>query len=189
MFKYFIIKTWRFRWEKLVEHVIKMSISVKFKLENRNKRSFLSHLFQLQPGISLGMATTIEIFLTLQLVVCVFAVTDERRNGRLGSAALSIGFSVLMGHLLGMYYTGAGMNPARSFAPAVLFRNFINHWVYWVGPMIGGAMGAVVYDFLLFPRTRGLSERLAMLKGNRPPGAETQQEVRVETIELKTQAL
>ncbi|XP_055045342.2 major intrinsic protein of lens fiber a [Misgurnus anguillicaudatus] len=143
----------------------------------------------LQPGISLGMATTIEIFLTLQLVVCVFAVTDERRNGRLGSAALSIGFSVLMGHLLGMYYTGAGMNPARSFAPAVLFRNFINHWVYWVGPMIGGAMGAVVYDFLLFPRTRGLSERLAMLKGNRPPGVETQQEVRVETIELKTQAL
>lgn len=58
--------------------------------------------FQLQPGISLGMATTMEIFLTLQLVVCVFAVTDERRNGRLGSAALAIGFSVLMGHLLGV---------------------------------------------------------------------------------------
>lgn len=60
--------------------------------------------FQLQPGISVGMATTIEIFLTLQLVVVVFAVTDERRNGRLGSAALSIGFSVLVGHLLGVRY-------------------------------------------------------------------------------------
>lgn len=48
------------------------------------------------------MATTMEIFLTLQLVVCIFAVTDERRNGRLGSAALAIGFSVLMGHLLGV---------------------------------------------------------------------------------------
>lgn len=43
-----------------------------------------------------------EVFLTLQLVVCIFAVTDERRNGRLGSAALAIGFSVLMGHLLGV---------------------------------------------------------------------------------------
>lgn len=63
---------------------------------------YVSVCFQLQPGISLGMATTIEIFLTLQLVVCVFAVTDERRNGRLGSAALSIGFSVLVGHLLGV---------------------------------------------------------------------------------------
>lgn len=57
---------------------------------------------QLQPGISLGMATTMEVFLTLQLVVCIFAVTDERRNGRMGSAALAIGFSVLMGHLLGV---------------------------------------------------------------------------------------
>lgn len=59
-------------------------------------------LFQLQPGISLGMATTVEVFLTMQLVVCVFAVTDERRNGRLGSAALSIGFSVTIAHLMGV---------------------------------------------------------------------------------------
>lgn len=64
-----------------------------------NKLPFSS---QLQPGVSLGMATTIEVFLTLQLVVCIFAVTDERRNGRLGSAALAIGFSVLIGHLLGV---------------------------------------------------------------------------------------
>lgn len=58
--------------------------------------------FKLQPGISLGMATTVEVFLTMQLVVCIFAVTDERRNGRLGSAALSIGFSVTIGHLMGV---------------------------------------------------------------------------------------
>lgn len=111
------------------------------------------------------------------------------------------------------------MNPARSFAPAVLFRNFVNHWVrpqsavwfsacagngndltlcsldllcaqvYWVGPMIGGAMGALLYDFMLFPRMRGLSERLATLKGSRPPESETQQDTRGEPIELKTQAL
>ncbi|KAL4646139.1 lens fiber major intrinsic protein-like [Arapaima gigas] len=143
----------------------------------------------LQPGISQGMATTVEIFLTMQLVICVFAVTDERRNGRLGSAALSIGFSVLIGHLFGMYYTGAGMNPARSFASAVFVRNFFNHWIYWVGPMVGAAMGALLYDFMLFPRMRGLSERLAALKGSRPPEAESQQENRGEPIELKTQAL
>lgn len=59
-------------------------------------------LFQLQPGISVGMATTVEVFLTMQLVVCIFAVTDERRNGRLGSAALSIGFSVTIAHLMGV---------------------------------------------------------------------------------------
>lgn len=48
------------------------------------------------------MATTVEVFLTMQLVVCIFAVTDERRNGRLGSAALSIGFSVTIAHLMGV---------------------------------------------------------------------------------------
>lgn len=61
--------------------------------------------------------------------------------------------------------------------------------MYWVGPMIGGAMGAVLYDFILFPRMLGLSERLAVLKGIRPPEAEGQQETRAETIELKTQSL
>lgn len=76
---------------------------------NRNDDADSSCHHQLQPGISLGMATTMEVFLTLQLVVCVFAVTDERRNGRLGSAALAIGFSVLMGHLLGV-----GVQPGET---------------------------------------------------------------------------
>lgn len=69
--------------------------------------------FQLQPGISLGMATTVEVFLTMQLVVCIFAVTDERRNGRLGSAALSIGFSVTIAHLMGVSDPGSQGGPSH----------------------------------------------------------------------------
>ncbi len=61
--------------------------------------------------------------------------------------------------------------------------------VYWVGPIIGGAMGAILYDFILFPRMRGLSERLATLKGSRPLETENQQDPRGEPIELKTQNL
>ncbi|XP_012934522.1 aquaporin-2 isoform X4 [Heterocephalus glaber] len=67
-----------------------------------------------------GQAVTVELFLTLQLVLCIFASTDERRGDNLGSPALSIGFSVTLGHLLGIYYTGCSMNPARSLAPAVV---------------------------------------------------------------------
>lgn len=55
--------------------------------------------------------------------------------------------------------------------------------------MIGGAIGALLYDFLLFPRMRDLSDRLATLKGIRSPEAEAQKETRGESIELKTQAL
>ncbi|XP_023376449.1 lens fiber major intrinsic protein isoform X2 [Pteropus vampyrus] len=144
---------------------------------------------QLHPGVSVGQATTVEIFLTLQFVLCIFATYDERRNGRLGSVALAVGFSLTLGHLFGMYYTGAGMNPARSFAPAILTRNFTNHWVYWVGPIIGGGLGSLLYDFLLFPRLKSVSERLSILKGTRPSDSNGQPEGTGEPVELKTQAL
>ncbi|XP_005371258.1 lens fiber major intrinsic protein [Microtus ochrogaster] len=143
----------------------------------------------LHAGVSVGQATTVEIFLTLQFVLCIFATYDERRNGCMGSVALAVGFSLTLGHLFGMYYTGTGMNPARSFAPAILTRNFSNHWVYWVGPIIGGGLGSLLYDFLLFPRLKSVSERLSILKGARPSDSNGQPEGTGEPVELKTQAL
>ncbi|XP_038608416.1 lens fiber major intrinsic protein [Tachyglossus aculeatus] len=144
----------------------------------------------LHPGVSTGQATVVEIIVTLQFVLCVFASYDERRDGRLGSVALAVGFSLTLGHLFGMYCTGAGMNPARSFAPAILTRNFTNHWVYWVGPIIGGALAVFLYDFLLFPRPKGVSERLSILRGDRPSAPEGPGEaLSGDPVELKTQAL
>lgn len=61
-----------------------------------------SSFAQLHPGVSVGQATTVEIFLTLQFVLCIFATYDERRNGRLGSVALAVGFSLTLGHLFGV---------------------------------------------------------------------------------------
>ncbi|XP_063642616.1 lens fiber major intrinsic protein isoform X1 [Pan troglodytes] len=145
--------------------------------------------YWLHPAVSVGQATTVEIFLTLQFVLCIFATYDERRNGQLGSVALAVGFSLALGHLFGMYYTGAGMNPARSFAPAILTGNFTNHWVYWVGPIIGGGLGSLLYDFLLFPRLKSISERLSVLKGAKPDVSNGQPEVTGEPVELNTQAL
>lgn len=95
-------KLWKAEWKRCWKNSISTLRSKSVNLRAPPFPSDFSFSSQLQPGVSLGMATTIEIFLTLQLVVCVFAVTDERRNGRLGSAALAIGFSVLIGHLLGV---------------------------------------------------------------------------------------
>uniref|UniRef100_A0A670KI55 Aquaporin-2 n=1 Tax=Podarcis muralis TaxID=64176 RepID=A0A670KI55_PODMU len=112
-----------------------------------------------------GQAVTMELFLTFQLVLCIFASTDDRRGDNLGSPALSIGFSVVLGHLLGIYYTGCSMNPARSFGPAVIVGEFDNHWVFWLGPMAGAVVASLLYHYALFPHAKTLSERLAIFKG------------------------
>ncbi|EOA93548.1 Aquaporin-2, partial [Anas platyrhynchos] len=115
-----------------------------------------------------GQAVTVELFLTFQLVLCIFASTDERREDNLGSPALSIGLSVTVGHLLGIRYTGCSMNPARSFAPAVIVGDFSDHWVFWVGPLIGAAAASILYNYILFPQSKTFSERLAIFKGLEP---------------------
>nr|BAG62897.1 unnamed protein product [Homo sapiens] len=103
---------------------------------------------------------SIEIIGTLQLVLCVLATTDRRRRDLGGSAPLAIGLSVALGHLLAIDYTGCGINPARSFGSAVITHNFSNHWIFWVGPFIGGALAVLIYDFILAPRSSDLTDRV-----------------------------
>ncbi|NXU77766.1 AQP2 protein, partial [Oreotrochilus melanogaster] len=132
----------------------------------------------LHNGTTTGQAVTVELFLTFQLVLCIFASTDERREDNLGSPALSIGLSVAVGHLLGIRYTGCSMNPARSFAPAVIVGDFSDHWVFWVGPLLGAAGASIIYNYILFPQAKTFSERLAILKGCEPEEDWAEREVR-----------
>ncbi|NXX80751.1 AQP2 protein, partial [Urocolius indicus] len=130
-----------------------------------------------------GQAVTVELFLTFQLVLCIFASTDERREDNLGSPALSIGLSVALGHLLGIRYTGCSMNPARSFAPAAGFSSLdsslsLSPQVFWVGPLIGAAAASIIYNYILFPQAKTFSERLAIFKGCEPEEDWAEREVR-----------
>ncbi|XP_028660019.1 LOW QUALITY PROTEIN: aquaporin-1-like [Erpetoichthys calabaricus] len=126
---------------------------------NPNSSIGLNQLNETQPG----QALAIELFATFQLVLCVLAVTDKRRRDVFGGAPLAIGLSVALGHLGAISYTGCGINPARSFGPALIKNNFTDHWVFWVGPMIGGVMAALVYDFILYPKTEDLPDRMKVL--------------------------
>uniref|UniRef100_A0A8P4KC80 Aquaporin-4 n=1 Tax=Dicentrarchus labrax TaxID=13489 RepID=A0A8P4KC80_DICLA len=86
-------------------------------------------LTQVNTSISEGNALVIELFITFQLVFTVFATCDHKRNDLKGSSALAIGLSVCVGHLFAIPYTGASMNPARSFGPAVITWSWENHWL------------------------------------------------------------
>ncbi|XP_035799659.1 uncharacterized protein LOC111588756 isoform X4 [Amphiprion ocellaris] len=81
-------------------------------------------------SISVGNALVVELFITFQLVFTVFATCDYKRKDLKGSSALAIGLSVCIGHLFAIPYTGASMNPARSFGPAVVTWSWENHWKF-----------------------------------------------------------
>ncbi|XP_077580702.1 aquaporin FA-CHIP-like [Stigmatopora nigra] len=117
----------------------------------------------LSTGLTPSQGVGIELLATFQLVLCVIAVTDKRRRDVTGSAPLAIGLSVALGHLAAISFTGCGINPARTFGPALIMNDFTNHWVYWVGPMSGGVAAALVYDFLLSPKFDDFPGRMRVL--------------------------
>ncbi|XP_016056523.1 PREDICTED: aquaporin-6 [Miniopterus natalensis] len=135
-----------------------------------------------QSSVSAGQAVAVELVLTLQLVLCVFASTDSRQTA--ASPAAMIGISVALGHLVGIYFTGCSMNPARSFGPAVIIGKFEVHWIFWVGPLTGAVLASLIYNFILFPDTKTLAQRLAILKGT----SEVEKVVGVEPQENESQS-
>ncbi|XP_068604522.1 aquaporin-4 [Brachionichthys hirsutus] len=101
--------------------------------------------------ISVGHGLLVEFIVTFELVFTVFATCDPKRTDLGGSAGLAIGFAVAVGHLFAIPYTGASMNPARSLGPAIVTLQFENHWVYWLGPILGGILAAGLYEYLYCP--------------------------------------
>ena len=88
-----------------------------------------------------------EIPLTFILMFVIMAVaTDSRAQG--GQAALAVGVTVGLNSIFGGPISGASMNPARSFGPALAAWNWGDHWIYWTAPFVGAVLGAVVYNLL-----------------------------------------
>lgn len=94
-------------------------------------------------------AMMMEIFLTFFLVSVIFgsAVFNNYRF-----AGLAIGLAFTMGILAGGAVSGAAMNPARVLGPAIVGGEWTAHWVYWVGPLVGAGLAALLYDFLYSKR-------------------------------------
>lgn len=94
-------------------------------------------------GISPLTGVAIEAVLTVLLLLTVFGTAVDPRAPRIGG--LAIGLAVTADILMGGPLTGAAMNPARWFGPAVAAGAFDNWYVWWVGPLLGAAVAAALF--------------------------------------------
>jgi MIP family channel proteins len=99
------------------------------------------------PRISTSGAFLIEWLLSFALMFVIMAVATDQRVAD-GFAAVAVGLTVGFCALLGGPLTGASMNPARSFGPALVGGIWRTHWLYWLAPITGMMVAARVYDLL-----------------------------------------
>ncbi|KAK7204506.1 aquaporin-like protein [Myxozyma melibiosi] len=101
-------------------------------------------------GVSKTRGLFLEMFMTAQLCIAVLMLAATKHRSR-PMAPLGIGLALFIDHLVGVFFTGAGVNPARSFGPAVVIPSFpVYHWIYWVGPILGAIIAAGLFHFLKF---------------------------------------
>ncbi|MDP6667357.1 MAG: MIP family channel protein [Dehalococcoidia bacterium] len=107
-----------------------------------------------------GDGLVIEVILTFFLVFTIFATAVDKR-GNAAWAPLAIGMVIFVDHLIAVPLTGASMNPARSFGPALIHGVWTDHWLYWAAPILGGVVAAIVYVVIL--GTKEDQDRLGMI--------------------------
>ena len=100
----------------------------------------------ISPNVSIVAAIFIEFVLTFFLVTAIFGTAVDDRGTFSAVAGFGIGLVVTVDILAGGPFTGASMNPARSFGPAIISGTWENQIVYWVGPIIGGAIASLFYN-------------------------------------------
>ncbi len=99
------------------------------------------------PGhYSMAAGFLCEVVMTAIFLFVIMGATDTRANG--GFAPLAIGLTLTLIHLISIPITNTSVNPARSTGPAVFVQGWAlsQLWLFWVAPLVGGAIGAVVYQ-------------------------------------------
>lgn len=103
----------------------------------------IKHLGANEPHVALPSAFGMEVTLTFILVIVILATATRHQN--LGpNAAIGVGATVALCNLFGKPITGASMNPARSFGPALVSGHLENLWLYILAPIVGALLAVVV---------------------------------------------
>src|SRR4029453_19312710 len=96
-----------------------------------------------------GVVLLAEFVMTYLLMTSIFGTAVDERGRAVKIGGFGIGLTVAFDILAGGAVTGASMNPARSFGPALEMLHWQYHWMYWGGPIPGAGAAALVYEHVL----------------------------------------
>lgn len=96
---------------------------------------------------SISSGFMVEAILTFFLVVTIFMVAVHKKAAP-GIHGFSIGGMIFLIHLVGVPLTGASVNPARTFGPALISGFWEFHWLYWAAPIVGGIIAGVLMNYI-----------------------------------------
>jgi MIP family channel proteins len=136
------------------------ALAVKATFPDADTDAVLLGVPQIQEDLRWGSALIAELVMTFFLVFVIFGVAVDSRGPR-AIAGLAIGLTITMDIYLGGTLTGAAMNPARAFGPALVQNVWDDQWLYWVAPLLGGIIAAGLYQYVLLPAGETLPDKLA----------------------------
>lgn len=96
---------------------------------------------------SFTQAISMEAVLTFFLVSAVYGTAVSKWAPRIGG--FGIGLTLMFAILVGGPFTGAALNPARAFGPALMAGQWVGHAAYWIGPLLGGIVAGLLWHFVL----------------------------------------
>ncbi|MCO5582124.1 hypothetical protein L7F22_036014 [Adiantum nelumboides] len=100
-------------------------------------------------GDDVTQALVLEIVMTFILLYTIYArAVDPRAKETVSSAPLTVGLLVTALILCGGPFSSCSLNPARSFGPALVSWSWDDHWIYWVGPILGAALAGILYELI-----------------------------------------
>ena len=142
----------RFAWSSVPGYVsAQVAGAVAAAVVLRASLGNVANLGATQPSGSDGQSFLWEVVLTATLLLVIAAVATDA-SAVAGGAAIAIGATIGLASLVGGPISGASLNPARSFAPAVVSGELGSLWIYLTAPVLGGVLGAFAYDAI---RARG----------------------------------
>jgi MIP family channel proteins len=104
------------------------------------------------PWVTTSTLLLVEFVLTFLLVTAIFGMAVDPRGQEVKIGSFAVGMTVAFEILAAAPVTGASMNPARSFGPALVQGFWQWHWAYWVAPIAGAVVAAIVYDRVILER-------------------------------------